>query len=91
MNTSLYYAQVSISNDQNEYRYTIRGNIDVPDCVDLLAESWETETQSWKVQTGMECISTDTLAWLAKMARVVIAIETTGDETKVEGLASGTP
>lgn len=88
--TSLYYAQVSIGGER-DYRYTVRGNADVPGCVDLLAEIWEEKTQSWCAQMVMECIPADTLTWLAKMAHMVVSIETTGDETKVVGTAQVTP
>ena len=40
------YAQASIG--QDGYRYTVRGNADVPGCVDLVVEEWSSADHRWQ-------------------------------------------
>ncbi len=70
------YAQASIG--EQDYRWTVKGNGDVPGCVDVSADEWSEETLSWSPRLTLECIPLDVLAWLAKQARVVVRIEDGG-------------
>lgn len=67
------YAQASIG--QDGYRYTVRGNADVPGCVDLVVEEWSSEGRRWQERSVVECVRVDMLEWLAKQAKVVVRIE----------------
>lgn len=70
------YAQASIG--EHNYRWTVKGNGDIPGAVDLVCEEWVEETRTWKETVGIECIPLDVLTWLAKQARVVARIEDGG-------------
>lgn len=75
------YAQASIG--QDGYRYTVRGNADVPGCVDLMVEEWSSADRRWNERACFECVRVDMLEWLVKQAKVVVRIEE--DEDKDEG------
>lgn len=70
------YAQASIG--EHDYRWTVKGNVDIPGAVDIVRESWVEDTKTWKEDGGIECIPVDVLSWLAKHGRIVARIEDGG-------------
>ena len=79
-NNMCRYAQASIG--QDGYRHTVRGNGDVPGCVDLVYEEWNDTERRWHERIDMVCLPVTTLAWLAQQAAVVMKIEEGEGENK---------
>lgn len=72
-NSMCRYAQASIGEDG--YRHTVRGNGDVPGCVDLVYEEWSKTDRCWHERGAVMCLPVTTLTWLAQQAVVVVNIE----------------
>lgn len=78
MDNYVKYAKFSIGSTNDGWRWSVMGNPDIPECVDL---AYETFTNGvWNVEFKTECLDVNILNWLAKHAKIVVEIED-GQET----------
>ena len=78
MNKYAKYAKLSIGGSNDGWRWSVMGNPDLPECVDLVYETFD--NNEWSAQFKTECIDVNILNWLAKHAKIVVEIED-GQET----------
>lgn len=78
MNKYAKYAKLSIGGPNDGWRWSVMGNPDLPECVDLVYETFD--NNEWSARFKTECIDVNILNWLAKHAKIVVEIED-GKET----------